>query len=331
MAKLRLFATLREAAGSAVLEIDGTTVGEIIDTAAAQHGPAFEAAVPTAKVWVNGEPADRDHAVRPGDEVALLPPVSGGSQSVAEPSTQAFQAVLALALVGVMVLASYVTLELFVFITVGAALFWLWDITEVATARGERVNVLPTLITVVTAANGAFSWGFAGFAGGLVIGTGVTLAWSIFAPAQRNIEGLALSTLVALAGGAAAGSLVLVRMRTVEEITAFILIAVAGTAAAWAALRFTEEVPWLDANVALVAAAAVTGLVAGLVSGVLSTTGVFIAALAAGAGLIAGRVLGSMVRTGTVLHTVRAPGLLTMFDGAVVAAPLFWLALAVFA
>jgi hypothetical protein len=32
-----------------------------------------------------------------------------------------------------------------------------------------------------------------------------------------------------------------------------------------------------------------------------------------------------------VVHTVRAPGLLTMFDGAIVAVPLFWAVVTVFA
>jgi molybdopterin converting factor small subunit len=34
--------------------------------------------IPTCKVWVNGEPAERDTVVHDQDEVAILPPVSGG-------------------------------------------------------------------------------------------------------------------------------------------------------------------------------------------------------------------------------------------------------------
>lgn len=331
MARLRLFATLREAAGSAELEIEGTTVGDIIDTATEHHGDAFARAVPSAQIWVNGEPAERMTPVGPEDEVALLPPVSGGSQAVAEPSTQAFQAVLGLSLVGAMVIANYARLEVFVFITVGSLLAWLWDVTDVAHRRGTRLNVLPTLAAVALAANGAYAWGFAGFAGGIALGVVVTLTWAVFAPAHRAIEDLAVTVLLSAGAGAAAGSLVLVRMRTVEEITAFILIAVAAAVAAWAATRFSAQLPWLDVNAALVAAAVVAGLILALVSDVLSTTGVFLAALASSAGLIAGRVMGSLLRSGTVMHTVRAPGVLTMFDGAVVAAPLFWLALAIFA
>jgi molybdopterin converting factor small subunit len=31
-----------------------------------------------SKIWVNGEPSSREQAVGPQDEVAVLPPVSGG-------------------------------------------------------------------------------------------------------------------------------------------------------------------------------------------------------------------------------------------------------------
>jgi molybdopterin converting factor small subunit len=33
----------------------------------------------TCRVWRNGEPADRSEPVGEADEVAVLPPVSGGS------------------------------------------------------------------------------------------------------------------------------------------------------------------------------------------------------------------------------------------------------------
>ena len=53
-------------------------------------------------------------------------------------------------------------------------------------------------------------------------------------------------------------------------------------------------------------------------------------ARAVAAGVIAGRALGSMLRTGSVTHTENAPGSLAMFDGAILAAPLFWIAIWVF-
>lgn len=78
MATLRLFASMREAAGQRTIEIEADTVGLVVKQAIDTFGDHFEALVPTCRVWVNGEPADDDTAVATTDEVALLPPVSGG-------------------------------------------------------------------------------------------------------------------------------------------------------------------------------------------------------------------------------------------------------------
>jgi len=79
MATLRLFASAREAAGVDRVEIDGVTVAEVLAAARGRFGPAFERVLAGCKVWVNGEPAHDDDPLAKGDEVAVLPPVSGGS------------------------------------------------------------------------------------------------------------------------------------------------------------------------------------------------------------------------------------------------------------
>ena len=78
MATLRLFASLREAAGERSLTVPGDTVGEVVAAASDKFGEHFVALLPTCKIWVNGEPAEMDMAVSDSDEVAILPPVSGG-------------------------------------------------------------------------------------------------------------------------------------------------------------------------------------------------------------------------------------------------------------
>lgn len=75
---LRLFAQAREAAGGARHEFAASTVGDVLDQAAVSFGPDFAAVLAGSKVWRNGEPAERDEPVAAGDEVAVLPPVSGG-------------------------------------------------------------------------------------------------------------------------------------------------------------------------------------------------------------------------------------------------------------
>ena len=78
MATLRLFAAAREAAGTGRDVLGGTTVAEVLDAAVARYGAAFAEVLRTSRVWCNGEPADPEDPVTDLDEVAVLPPVSGG-------------------------------------------------------------------------------------------------------------------------------------------------------------------------------------------------------------------------------------------------------------
>jgi molybdopterin converting factor small subunit len=78
MAVLRLFASAREAAGTERVVIDEPTVGAVLDSACARFGDSFGAVLARSRVWRNGDPADPSDPVGPDDEVAVLPPVSGG-------------------------------------------------------------------------------------------------------------------------------------------------------------------------------------------------------------------------------------------------------------
>ena len=79
MATLRLFASIREIAGTNSLEVDVNNVSDAIAEACAQFGDDFAALVPSCRIWVNGNPAEPTDSVTAQDEIALLPPVSGGS------------------------------------------------------------------------------------------------------------------------------------------------------------------------------------------------------------------------------------------------------------
>ena len=79
MATLRLFASIREIAGTNSLEVDANNVADAIAEACVQFGDDFAALVPSCRIWVNGNPAEPTDSVTAQDEIALLPPVSGGS------------------------------------------------------------------------------------------------------------------------------------------------------------------------------------------------------------------------------------------------------------
>lgn len=78
MAVLRLFASAREAAGTGRDVVQGTTVGAVLAEAAQRYGGAFADVLGGCRIWCNGEPASLDNRVGDDDEVAVLPPVSGG-------------------------------------------------------------------------------------------------------------------------------------------------------------------------------------------------------------------------------------------------------------
>jgi sulfur-carrier protein len=81
--RILLFARAREAAGRRDDVIEGVTLGDVLAVARDRYGPEFADVLLAARVWVNGdEPATGDATpLSEGDEVAVLPPVSGGSDN----------------------------------------------------------------------------------------------------------------------------------------------------------------------------------------------------------------------------------------------------------
>jgi molybdopterin converting factor subunit 1 len=76
--RVRLFAAYREAAATRTLEAplpSGARVRDLVDLLA-QRIPALRAA--PGMVAVNQNYVGQDYELREGDEVALIPPVSGG-------------------------------------------------------------------------------------------------------------------------------------------------------------------------------------------------------------------------------------------------------------
>ncbi len=78
MTRVLLLGPAREAAGVAQDEFDGDTVGEILHRAVDRYGADFERVLAVSQIWVNGNPAELTDLVGPYDEIAVLPPISGG-------------------------------------------------------------------------------------------------------------------------------------------------------------------------------------------------------------------------------------------------------------
>lgn len=77
---VRLFGPAREAAGAGTVELTlpaGATAGDAVAALAAAH-PGIGGLLPRSRVAVNLEYVDGATPLRPGDEIAILPPVGGG-------------------------------------------------------------------------------------------------------------------------------------------------------------------------------------------------------------------------------------------------------------
>ena len=80
MARVRFFAQARDAAGVRDAEIAGATVAEVLGSAVATYGETFGRVLSVSAIWLNGEQADPGDPVATDDELAILPPVSGGGR-----------------------------------------------------------------------------------------------------------------------------------------------------------------------------------------------------------------------------------------------------------
>lgn len=77
---IRYWAGARAAAGTAEEPFDGATLAEVLDHAAAAHGPALAKVFTVASFLVDGVRARRDDPLADGATVEVLPPFAGGSR-----------------------------------------------------------------------------------------------------------------------------------------------------------------------------------------------------------------------------------------------------------
>ncbi len=81
-ARVHLFAIARQRAGRGIVEVDlpdGATVA-VLKQAIRDQIPDLVPVLSAARFSVNAEYADDDTPILPGAELALIPPVSGGSE-----------------------------------------------------------------------------------------------------------------------------------------------------------------------------------------------------------------------------------------------------------
>ena len=324
MARLRLFAGLRDAAGTGSVDVDGTTVGEVLEAAGERFGTDFTTSAERARVWVNGDEAERGSEVGPDDEIALIPPVSGGSgRDVGSLPALAWipAAVAGIALIFANSADGSVVWST---IVVGVVSAWVADVSATASARGRDIPLIPSLLSIAAMVVSTQMLGAQGLALGAALSVVLPLTWSVASDESRVLNSLAPSILIAVVSSAAVGSLLLARREFVPFDRAtgvFLAIAVAATVIGSVIDRFSH-LPFGDPFTATTLGAIFTSLAIASVWD-LDLVTFLITGVAMAMALIGGGGLGSMLRTRTVSLVHRSPGYLATLDGVVLAAALY--------
>jgi molybdopterin converting factor small subunit len=341
MAHLRLFAGLRQAAGTSRVEISGDSVSEVLTSAATAYGSDFERGLAAANVWVNGEPADLATPVGDQDEVAVLPPVSGGTleevrpghehEDVAVPSPYLQTPLLPLVAWAVLLAANVGSTEWFAIVVVGIAGLWVWDAFDESAHRSSGMVRWPALISIVGVVGATWNWSSEGLGVGVALSALAVLVWAVFTPSMRTVDAAGGTLLATMVVTIASGSLVLVRLGAhgQSRITAFLIMLLVAHFVMWLRLG-SEDTGFLDPHTAAALAVLIVGVVAGVVWDT-SLLAMLLAAAAVAAAFLAGRAFGSAFRTGDLYLLEVLPGSLVPLDAAMLAAPLFWAVLAMVA
>lgn len=324
MVTLRLFAHLRELAGTSRVEVEGETVADVLAVASSRFGESFAAGLKTAAVWRNGESATMSDPVASGDELAVIPPVSGGSTTMLPGLGDS---ALVTGLVGLLLLIGTNLAPGAAWWAAGLVLLmalWSVDVAARLEDRGREPATLGILTAIVLAMISTHALGGIGLGMTLYLSVAVVLGWGVANNRLRQLTDIAPSILVALVATAGVGSLMLTR--TVYEsdqhaISIFILVV--GLAAAVAAVLERMRTPILDPYSGT-ALAAVLGAALGALLWGEDVVGFVLVGLGMAVLLVVGRSLGSILRSGRVALADFPPGALGLLDGAMFAAVLYY-------
>lgn len=330
MAKLRLFANLREIAGSARVEVGSGTVGGAIEEASERFGPDFRRTVETSRVWINGETASYDDPLVDGDEVVILPPVSGGNRSMTAPAALDLMAFLPLAVLVLAVFANFQDQEIWAAALVAIVAAWALDLGSVLSSRGRMFAPLAVVVTSAVSAMAAHVLGGTGYSLALVVAVVIALGWAVAFPAYREVDVFSPLLLVSLFAGLGTASLILARSGHSPDPRAVdvFLASVAAGLVLGSLVERMPSVPLVD-PFSVTAIGAVLGAVGAAVLWDLDVVGYLLIGLGIAVALVAGRGFASMLRTGRVALTERPPGWLNSLDGVALAAAIYFPLIAV--
>ncbi len=322
MVKVRLFANLRELAGASHVAVEGKTVGEVISALASRYGPGFEQRLETARIWKNGEEASSGDPISGADELAVIPPVSGGA-AVGSPGAGLeglILAGLALFLLGANALGTPYLMAVWV----GVVALWAADLAVVSSDSDFRLSRLPLWVAILVSMVATNTLGLVGLGVGIALSLLVVMGWTLIRPECRDVTIISATALAALIASLSVSSVLLTRISSsgdgARRIAGLVLITMAGTLIGRVVERSRSRMadPYTTGALSVVLAAVVVAYIGGF-----PILQWFLLGLVIAGAVIAGRGIGSAFRTGQIRLAVRTDGYLTALDGPVLAVAVF--------
>ena len=322
MARVRLFASLREIAGASHVVVEGETIREVAAALASRYGPEFARRMETARIWRNGEEGAESDPVADADELAVIPPVSGGA-SMGSPGVGLEGLILAgiaVVLLGANALGTPFLLALWV----GVAALWAADLALASSDGDFKLDYQPLWAAILVSMVATNTLGLPGLGIGVAISMLVAMGWSLFRPASRDLTIISVSALAALVVSLSVSSILLARVSLSgdgdSKIAGLVIITLLGTLIGRLAERSGARMadPYMMGSLAIVLSALAVAYIAGF-----EILQWFFLGLVTAAAVIAGRGIGSAFRTGRIRLAARPDGYLTALDGPVLAVALF--------
>ena len=322
MAQVRLFANLREMAGTSQVDIEGSTVAEVIGALAARYGRDFERRLKTARIWKNGNEGAPDDPVTDTDELAVIPPVSGGATTrvAGGGSGTLFLVVVILLLLG----ANALGISALVAVWVGVAALWVIDLALASSDDDFKIDYQPLLAAILVTMAASNAFGLSGLGVGVGISMVIVMGWAVVRPGARDLTAIAASAVCALIASLSVASILLARVSEAgdggRKIAGLLIIALVGaiTGQLVERSRARSVDPYMMASLVMVLVAPALAYVWDF-----DLLGWFFVGLVMAGAMIAGRGIGSAFRTGRIQLAARPDGLLTAFDGPMLAVAVF--------
>ncbi len=324
MARVRLFANLREMAGASHTEVEGKTVGDVAAALAARYGPDFDRRLQAARIWKNGEEAVSSDTVAESDELAVIPPVSGGATA----GRGSFESISLVVMAVLLLVANALDTAVLAAVWVGAVALWVVDLTQVASEGDFKIDFPPILAAVLVSVSTSITFGAPGLGIGAVLSVFLVMGWAVIQPRARDLTAMAASVLCASIASLATGSILLARASTEggRKIAGLLIVVAVGALMGRIAERSRARLidPYLIASIVTVLAALAVAFLSSF-----DLLGWFFIGLVLAAAMIAGRGIGSAFRMGRIQLSVRPDGSLTGLDSPMAAAavfmPIMWL------